>query len=272
MKTLASAARTVLLAGLAVSMLLPFLWMVSTALMGEQEVYEFPPRFLPSAWHWSNFVEAMQLQPFARFFLNTAVVAAASVAGQLLFCSMAAYAFARLRFPGRDRLFALYLATMMVPAIVTVIPAFLLITTFGWINTYWALFSPTLSSVWGIFLMRQFFLTIPRDLEDAARVDGASEWTIFWRIVLPLSRPALATLAVFAFMGSWKDFLWPLLVTNRMEMRTVEVGIAGFSTMYSTDWPHQMAAAVLVMLPIVIVFLVAQRHIVRGIAMTGMKT
>jgi multiple sugar transport system permease protein len=169
-------------------------------------------------------------------------------------------------------MFALYLGTMMVPGIVTVIPTFLLITTFGGMNTYWALFTPTISSVWGIFLMRQFFLSIPRDLEDAARVDGASEWTIFWRIVMPLSRPALATLAVFAFMGSWKDFLWPLLVTNRMEMRTVEVGIAGFSTMYQTDWPHQMAAAVVVMLPIVIVFIVAQRYFVRGITMTGMKS
>lgn len=271
MKTVASILRTVLLAGLALSMLLPFLWMISTALMGEMEVYQFPPRFLPSEWRWSNFGEAMRLQPFGRFFLNTALVAVVSVAGQLLFCSMAAYAFARLRFAGRDRLFAVYLATMMVPAIVTVIPAFLIITTFGWINTYWALFTPTLSSVWGIFLMRQFFLTIPRDLEDAARVDGASEWTIFWRIVLPLSRPALATLAVFAFMGSWKDFLWPLLVTNRTEMRTVEVGIAGFSTMYTTDWPHQMAAAVVVMLPIVIVFIVAQRYFVRGITLTGLK-
>lgn len=271
MKTVFSIGRSLLLAGLAVSMLLPFLWMVSTALMGEMEVYQFPPRFLPSVWRWSNFVEAMQLQPFGRFFLNTAVVAAVSVAGQLLFCSMAAFAFARLRFPGRDRMFALYLGTMMVPGIVTVIPTFLLITTFGGMNTYWALFTPTLSSVWGIFLMRQFFLSIPRDLEDAARIDGASEWTIFWRIVMPLSRPALATLAVFAFMGSWKDFLWPLLVTNRMEMRTVEVGIAGFSTMYQTDWPHQMAAAVVVMLPIVIVFIVAQRYFVRGITMTGIK-
>ncbi len=272
MKTLLSLARSILLALVAVSMLLPFFWMVSTALMGETEVYRVPPKFLPDEWRWSNFVEAMELQPFARFFLNTALVAAVSVAGQLLFCSMAGYAFARLRFPGRNRLFAVYLATMMVPGIVTVIPSFLLVTTFGWMNTYWALFTPTLSSVWGIFLMRQFFLSIPRDLEDAARIDGASEWTIYRRIMLPLAKPALATLGIFAFMGSWKDFLWPLLVTNRMEMRTVEVGIAGFSTMYQTDWPHQMAAAVVVLTPIVIVFLIGQKFIVRGVALTGMKS
>jgi multiple sugar transport system permease protein len=256
---------------IALSMLIPFLWMLSTSLMTDLEVYQFPPRFIPSVLRWSNFAEAMTLQPFGRFFLNTMIVAAASVIGQLVFCSMAAYAFARLQFRWRDKIFALYLATMMIPAIVTIIPAFLIINTFGWINTYWALFTPTLSSVWGIFLLRQFFLTIPRDLEDAARVDGASEFTIFWKVILPLSKPALATLAIFAFMASWKDFLWPLIVTNRLDMRTVEVGIANFSNLYTTDWPHQMAAAVIVMLPIVIVFILAQKYFVKGITMTGLK-
>lgn len=255
----------------AVLMLLPFLWMISTALMDDLEVYQYPPTFVPSEPRWSNFSEALDMQPFGRFFLNTLIIAVCSVAGQLLFCSMAAYAFARLRFVSRDRIFALYLATMMIPAIVTIIPAFLLINMFGWMNTYWALFSPTISSVWGIFLLRQFFMTIPRDLEDAARIDGASEFTIFRKVVLPLSKPALATLAIFAFMGVWKDFLWPLLVTNRVDMRTVEVGIANFSTLYSTDWPHQMAAAVVVMVPIILVFLLTQKHFIRGITLTGMK-
>jgi multiple sugar transport system permease protein len=256
---------------LACSMLIPFIWMISTSLMSELEVYQFPPKFLPTSWRWSNFIEAMTLQPFGRFFLNSAIVAAASVIGQLIFCSMAAYAFARLPFRGREKLFALYLSTMMIPAIVTIIPAFLIINAFGWMNTYWALFTPTLSSVWGIFLLRQFFQTIPKDLEDAARVDGASEFTIFWKIVMPLSKPALATLAIFAFMGSWKDFLWPLIVTNRNDMRTVEVGIANFSSLYTTDWPHQMAAAVIVMLPIIVVFIFAQKYFVRGITLTGLK-
>ena len=256
---------------IAVSMLIPFLWMLSTSLMDELEVYQFPPKFIPSVWKWANFVQAMTLQPFGRFFLNSMIVTLASVIGQITFCSMAAYAFARLQFRGRDTMFALYLGTMMIPAIVTIIPAFLIITSFGWVNTYWALFMPTVSSVWGIFLLRQFFLTIPKELEDAARVDGASEFTIFLKVILPLSKPALATLAIFAFMGSWKDFLWPLIVTNRVDMRTVEVGIASFSNLYTTDWPHQMAAAVVVMLPIVIVFMFAQKYFVKGITMTGIK-
>jgi multiple sugar transport system permease protein len=256
---------------LAFSMLIPFLWMLSTSLMDEMEVYQFPPKFIPSVFKWANFAEAMTLQPFGRFFLNSLVVSLASVIGQLTFCSMAAYAFARLQFRGRDKIFVLYLGTMMIPAIVTIIPAFLIITTFGWMNTYWALCTPTLSSVWGIFLLRQFFLTIPKEFEDAARVDGASEFTIFLKVILPLAKPALATLAIFAFMGSWKDFLWPLIVTNRIDMRTVEVGIASFSNLYTTDWPHQMAAAVVVMLPIVIVFLFAQKYFVRGITMSGIK-
>jgi multiple sugar transport system permease protein len=255
----------------ALSMILPFLWMLSTSLMGELEVYQFPPRFFPSTLRWSNFAEALSLQPFGRYFLNTAIIALGSVAGQLVFCSMAAYAFARLRFRGRETLFRLYLATMMIPAMVTLLPAFLLIVRFGWMNTYWALVAPSVSSVWGIFLLRQFFLTIPRDLEDAARIDGASELVIFWKIILPLSKPALATLAIFAFMASWKDFLWPLIVTNRSDMRTVEVGIANFSSMYQTDWPHQMAAAVVVMLPVVLVFFFAQKYFVRGITTTGIK-
>jgi multiple sugar transport system permease protein len=259
------------LIAVALSMLVPFLWMLSTSLMDELEVYQFPPKFIPSIWKWQNFAEAMTLQPFGRFFLNSIIVAVASVIGQITFCSMAAYAFARLPFRGRETIFALYLGTMMIPAIVTIIPAFLIITTFGWMNTYWALFTPTLSSVWGIFLLRQFFLTIPKELEDAARVDGASEFTIFLKVILPLSKPALATLAIFAFMGSWKDFLWPLIVTNRVDMRTVEVGIASFSNLYTTDWPHQMAAAVVVMLPIIIVFMFAQKYFVKGITMTGIK-
>ncbi len=213
----------------------------------------------------------MTLQPFGRYFLNTVIITSFAVLGQLFFCSMAAYAFARLRFRWRDRIFAVYLSTMMVPAIVTLIPAFLIINAFGWMNTYYALITPLLSSVWGIFLLRQFFLTIPRDLEDAARIDGASDWMIYWKVILPLSKPALATLAIFAFMTGWKDFLWPLIVTSYNEMRPVEVGIASFSTIYWSDWPHQMAAAVVVMAPIIIVFFFAQKYFVRGITLTGFR-
>jgi multiple sugar transport system permease protein len=259
------------LAVLGATMLVPFLWMVSTSFMTDLEVYQYPPRLFPSTLRWSNYTNALTTMPFGRFFVNTLVVTAAAVVGQLLTCAMAAYAFARLRFRGRDALFGLYLATMMIPAIVTLIPAFLIVNAFGWMNTYWALFTPLLTSVWGIFLLRQFFLTLPRDYEDAARLDGASDWTIFWRVILPLSKPALATLALFAFMNAWKDFLWPLTVTSENEMRTVEVGIAMFSSIYGTNWPYQMAAAVVVMLPLLVVFMVTQRAFIEGISITGLK-
>lgn len=255
----------------AATMLIPFLWMISTSLMTNSEVYTYPPKIIPDRFLWENYREALTVLPFGRFFLNTIIITGASVIGQLVTCSMAAHAFSRLQFNGRDKLFGLYLSTMMIPAIVTLIPSFLIISAFGWADTYWALFTPTLTSVWGIFLLRQFFMSIPRDYEDAARLDGASEWTIFFRIILPLSKPALATLSIFAFMASWKDFLWPLIVTNTMEMRPVEVGIAMFSSLYSTNWPYQMAAAVIVMLPIVIVFFLAQRYFIEGISLSGLK-
>lgn len=259
------------LALLALSMLLPFLWMLATSLMTDLEVYQYPPKLLPAALRWENYGEAMQYQPFGRYFLNSALITLGAVAGQLLLCSLAAYAFSRLRFKGRDGIFALYLATMMIPSIVTLIPSFLLVNAFGWMNSFAALVAPSLSSVWGIFLLRQFFLTIPRELEEAARLDGAGEFMIYWRIILPLSKPALATLAIFAFMTTWRDFLWPMLVTTRTDMRTVEVGLAAFSSQYSVDWTHQMAAAVIAMLPIALVFFFAQRYFIRGITMTGVK-
>jgi multiple sugar transport system permease protein len=259
------------LLALALSMLVPFIWMIATSLMDEREVYSFPPKFIPEQLLWSNYKQAVTLLPFGRFFLNMLIVSFFSVLGQLITCAMAAYAFARLQFKWRDRIFALYLATMMIPAIVTLIPTFLIINAFGWMNTYWGLVTPALTSVWGIFLLRQFFLTIPRDYEDAARLDGASELVIFWKIMLPLSKPALATLAIFSFMGAWKDFLWPLIVTSTNDMRTVEVGIAMFHSLHARNWPHQMAAAVVVMLPIVAVFFFAQRYFIKGITLIGLK-
>ncbi|RKY80738.1 carbohydrate ABC transporter permease [candidate division KSB1 bacterium] len=252
-------------------MLTPFLWMVMTSFMDELEVYSPTPKFIPDRFLWHNYKDALTMLPFARFFLNTLIISISVVIGQLLVCSMAAYSFARLQYRGRNKIFSIYLSTMMIPGIVTLIPAFLLIDAFRWLNTYWALIVPFLNSVWGIFLLRQFFLTLPRDLEDAARIDGASNWEIYWRIILPLSKPALATLGIFSFMGMWKEFLWPLIVTNKMEMRPVEVGIALFHSIYSTNWPYQMAAAVVVMLPIVMVFFFTQRYFIRGIALTGMK-
>ena len=260
-----------LLLVLGLTMLFPFLWMVATSFMAEFEVFQFPPRFLPEKFKFSNYIEALTALPFGKFFLNSIIVTFGYVFGQLFFCSLAGYAFAKLKFPGRDKTFMIYLSTMMVPVIVTIIPTFLLINTFKLIDTYWALILPGLSSAWGIFLLRQFFLTIPTDLLDAARIDGAGEFMIYWRIMLPLSKPALATLAVFSFMSGWKEFLWALIATNSIEMRPVEVGIAMFSSYFSTNWPYQMAAAVVVMIPIVVVFLFTQKYFIKGISLSGMK-
>jgi len=261
----------VLVVLLAVTMALPFLYMVSTSLMDEFEALRTPPALLPAHPQWGNYPAALTAMPFGRFFLNTALFSGCVVVGQVLTSATAAYAFARLRFPGRDRLFLVLLSVLMVPAIVLLIPRFLLINALGWVDSYAGLISTELVSVWGIFLLRQFFQSIPRDLEDAARLDGAGEWTIFRRVVLPLSRPALATLAVFAFVDQWKNFLWPLIATRSTEMQVVEVGIAAFHGLYYTNWPYQMAVAVTAVVPLVLVFFVAQRYFIRGIQLTGLK-
>ncbi len=256
---------------LAVAVVAPFLYMVSTSLMDEFEVFQWPPRLVPATPQWGNYAAALTAMPFGRFFLNSAVVAACVVVGQVGTSAAAAYAFARLRFPGRDRIFLAFLSVLMVPAVVLLIPRFLIVNALGWVDSYAGLISTELVSVWGIFLLRQFFLTLPRELEDAARLDGAGEWTIFWRVVLPLSKPALATLAVFAFVDQWKSFLWPLVVTRTVQMQVVEVGIASFHGLYYTNWPYQMAAAVTATLPLLAVFFVAQRYFIRGIQLTGLK-
>ncbi|HEX9755820.1 MAG TPA: carbohydrate ABC transporter permease [Gemmatimonadales bacterium] len=266
--------RFILTAGavvLALTMIIPFLYMVSTSLMDELEVYSYPPPLLPSSPRWRNYSEALVALPFDRFFLVSAVSSLAVVAGALVTSATAGYAFARLRFPGRERVFLLYLATLMIPGIVLVLPRFLLVTSLGWVDRFAGLIVPELAQVWGIFLMRQYFLSIPRDLEEAARIDGASEWAVFRRIALPLAKPALATVALFVFVDQWKSFLWPLIVTRSMEMRPIEVGISRFAGIYYANWPYQMASAVVAILPVLLLFVFFQRYFVRGIQLTGIK-
>lgn len=256
---------------LAAIMLVPFLWMLSTALMDEFEVYQYPPPLLPADPQWENFPAALTALPFGRFFLNSGILALCMVTGQTLTGAVAGYALARFRFAGRGMVFGAYLAALMVPGVVLLIPRFLLIDAMGGVDTIAGLVSTELVSVWGVFLMRQFFLSLPRDTEDAARIDGAGEWAIFWRIALPLARPALATLALFAFIDAWKAFLWPLVITQSLEMRTVEVGIASFHGLYYANWPWQMAAAVTALIPVLVAFLMAQRFFTRGIQLTGIR-
>lgn len=252
-------------------MIVPFLWMFSTSLMEEFEVFQYPPPLLPAEPQWANFPNALTQLPFGRFFINSGILAACMVVGQTFTGALGGYAFARFRFAGRGAVFAAYLGALMIPGIVLLIPRFLLIDALGGVDTIAGLVSTELVSVWGVFMMRQFFLTLPRDTEDAARIDGASEWEIFWRIALPLARPALATLALFAFIDAWKSFLWPLVVTQSMEMRTVEVGIASFHGLYYANWPYQMAAAVTALIPVLIAFLASQRFFTRGIQLTGIR-
>ena len=256
---------------LAAVMLVPFLWMLSTALMGEFEVFRDPAPIIPVSPQWRNFPNALTQLPFARFFLNSGILAVCMVVGQTLTGALGGYAFARFRFVGRHVVFAAYLGALLIPGIVLLIPRFLIIDAMGGVDTVAGLVSTELVSVWGVFMMRQFFLTLPRHTEDAARVDGASEWTIFWRIALPLARPAMATLALFAFIDAWKAFLWPLVVTQSMDMHTVEVGIASFHGLYYANWPYQMAAAVTALVPVVVAVLASQRIFTRGIQLTAMR-
>jgi len=250
--------------------LFPFLWMISTSLKSDSQVLVYPPAWLPSPTVWGNYQAVLKLVPFWQFLVNTTVVAVTVTILELITSSFAAYAFARLRFPGRDKLFLLYLGTLMIPGQVTIIPNFLVMSWLGWVDTYAALIIPAAFSAFGTFLLRQFFLSIPPELEQAARMDGCSYFGIYRHIILPLSGPALATLAVFGFMTQWNAFLWPLIVTNKETMRTLTVGIRYFGDEAAGQFNYLMAGTVMSIIPILILFLLLQRYFVRGIALTGM--
>lgn len=273
-RTLRISAYVVLIIG-ALSMIMPFLWMVTTSLKTLNTIFVQPKNwiqmFVPTMLVWQNYVDAWTKVPFGQFYLNSIIVGLAVTVGQVFTSSLAAYAFARLTFPGRDKLFFAYLATMMIPGSVTMIPVYVLMRVFGWVDTYQALIIPAIFSAYGTFMLRQFFMTLPKDLEDAAKIDGCGFFRIYMTIILPLSKPALATLTVFTFMGNWGSFMWPLLVTNTMTMRTLPIGLESFKTQYSTDWHLLMAGSVMVMLPIVIIFIFTQRYFVESIKLTGVK-
>jgi multiple sugar transport system permease protein len=254
-------------------MALPFLWMVSSSLKSIAEIYVFPPTFIPESIQWANYLEIWRRLPFHLFFRNSFVVATLETLGVLFTSSLAGYSFARLRYPGRDQLFLVYLSTMMIPFAVRMIPLFVLMRTFGWVDSLAALIVPSMFSAWGTFLMRQFMLTIPRELEDAALIDGCSYFRIYWAIILPLTMPALATLGIFHFMGSWNAFLWPLIILNSMSNKTLPLGLAAFQAMVAmkTPWHLVMAAAVVSVVPIMVIFMLGQKYYVRGIVTTGLK-
>lgn len=256
---------------IALVMLTPLVWMLVTSIETVPETRRFPPVIIPSGIHWQNYQTALTEAPMARWFMNTMIVTVVSVIGNLVFCSLAGYAFARLRFAGKNIAFFLILATLMIPFQVVMIPTFLIIRSAGLIDTLGALILPNLASGFGIFMMRQFFRTLPVELEEAARIDGATRLGVLVRIVLPLSAPALATLAVITFMWTWNDFLWPLITIYSEENMTLQLGLTTFQGLHQTNTALLMAANVMSMAPILLLFFVAQRWFVRGVATSGLK-
>jgi multiple sugar transport system permease protein len=259
----------VALSGIAWWALFPILWALSGSLKTEGEVTM--PKLLPSHPRWSNYSEVFSLIPLWRMFFNTVLYAGCVTVGHVFFCSLAGYAFARLRFWGRDVLFILYLGTLMVPLTVTVIPQFILMRIFGWTDTPWAMIVPGLfGSAFGTYLMRQFFRTLPAELEEAAILDGCTPWQIYWRILLPHTKPALMVLAVLTWVNVWNDFLWPLVMIQRNSIATLTLGLVRMQGEYVARWPVLMAASMVILLPLVVLYAVAQRSFIRGIAVSGL--
>ncbi|NUS45282.1 MAG: carbohydrate ABC transporter permease [Mycobacteriaceae bacterium] len=249
--------------------LAPILWAVSGSLKSEGEITDPAP--IPAHPQWSNYRIVFEMMPLVRMFANTVLYAGAVTAGQVFFCSLAGYAFARLPFRGRDALFLAYLATLMVPLTVTVIPQFILMRAFGWVDSPWSMIVPGLfGSAFGTYLMRQFFLTLPTDLEEAAILDGCSTWQVYWRVLLPHAKPAVTVLAVLTWITVWNDFLWPLVMIQRNDIATLTLGLVRMQGQYYTKWPLLMAASIVVLLPLLLLYAVAQKFFVRGIAFTGM--
>ncbi len=266
-----------------VVMLLPFLWSLSTSLKPDDEIISIPVRWVPSHITLEHYQYAFTAVPFGRYFANSMVLAVIGVVTNVFLGALAGYAFARLRFRGNRLLFRLLLASMMVPPVVTLVPSFLIVRSIplaggntvvgqggsGLLNTYWAVILPGAVGAFAVFLMRQFFLALPEELGEAARVDGCPEFRIFWNVYLPLCKPALATLAVFTFIAGWNAFLWPLIVLNDPQMSTVQMGLAAFSYNKSTDYGPLMAGSVVALLPTLLLFAIGQRYLTRGIAFTG---
>ncbi|WP_020385706.1 carbohydrate ABC transporter permease [Kribbella catacumbae] len=261
----------VLLVIVAIAFLGPLLYAVSTSLKPADEVFTPTPELFGSEIRWQNYADAFTFAPFGRYFLNSLFVAIAGTAVVVVASSLSAYAFARLRFRGREQLFVLFLGTLMVPQEVLIVPMYWLMQSLGWVDSYWALILPWAFTAFGTFLLRQFFLTVPAELEEAARVDGCGPFGSFFRIMLPLARPALAVLTVFTFISFWGSFLWPLVIINSVEDKgTVPLGLAQFIGQQGTQWNLMMAASVLAMLPTVLLVILLQKHLVRGLLVTGL--
>ncbi len=261
-----------LLSAIAGAMLLPLVWLVSTAFKSpEENIFASPPQFIPAAPTLENFVTVWQQNPFGQYFFNSVMVAVLTVGLNLLFCSLAAYPLARLRFPGRAVLFAFIVATILIPFQIVMIPLYVLAVQLGLRNTYLGLIFPFIASAFGIFLMRQAFLGVPKELEEAARIDGCSELGIWWHVMIPPTRPALVTLAIFVFIGSWGEFLWPLILLDQPERYTLPLGVAQLAGSLSFDWRLIAAGSVISIVPVLLFFVLMQRYIVPTESGSGLK-
>lgn len=266
-----SLAHAVLMVGAAV-FAMPFVWMMSTSLKADRQIFTWPPVWIPNPVIWENYPAVFSYAPLHHYFVNTLVIASANVFGAVVTCSLAAYGFTRVRAPGRDAIFMVMISQMMIPAIVMLVPLYILYAALGWIDTFLPLTIPAaLGTPFYIFMLRQFFMTIPMELDEAALIDGASHLSIWWRIMLPLSTPALATVAIFSFMHAWNDFTGPLIFLNSREKFTLALGLQAFLFERRTVWGPLMAASTMMIVPILVVFFVAQKYFVQGIALTGMK-
>ena len=256
----------------ALTMIVPFLWMIGTSLKDFSQVFNVPPNWIPDPFVWSNYPNALTALPFGRAYWNSFYIAAVVVGSQLLTCSMAGYAFARINFPFRDAIFILFLATLMIPQHVTIIPLYLVMRQLGWLDTHLALIVPNaLFSAFGVFLLRQFIKGLPGELEESAILDGADRWRIYWQIILPLIKAPLAALAIFSFLAQWNSFFTPNIFLSSPEKFTVPLLLNQFRGLYIADWTLMMAAAAIAVVPVLIVYLLGQRHIIEGVALTGLK-
>ncbi|AEF80253.1 carbohydrate ABC transporter permease [Leadbettera azotonutricia] len=252
-------------------MVFPFLWMLTTSLKPASEVFLYPPKLFPQNWQFKNYIALWNAAPFGQFYINNIIVSIAITVGQLITCSLGAYAFSRLKFKGRDKLFLLYLATLMIPFQVTMIPIYSIIKTLKLINTLKAIIVPSLFSAYGTFLLRQFFMTIPGELEESVKIDGGGYFLCYIAIIIPLSKTALATLGTFVFLFAWNNFLWPMLVINTLSLYTLPLGITFFQGRYGTQWNMLMGTGIITMMPLLIVYIFAQRFFISGLTVGAVK-
>jgi multiple sugar transport system permease protein len=263
----------VILIAVAIMMLMPFVWLVTSSLKAQVQIFQYPPQWIPNPIHWENYVNALTYKPFGLYLRNTLIIVALNVIAVVFTSSFCAYGFARIHFPGRDFWFGIVMATLFLPYAILIVPQFIIFTRLGWVDTFLPLVVPPFfgGGAFNIFLLRQFFRTIPEELADAARIDGCSEFGIYARIMLPLSKPALTTVAIFTFLAAWNDLLGPIIYLRSPENFTVAAGLASFRSQIDVSWDLQLAATTAMILPVVLLFFFTQRYFIKGIVMTGMK-